>query len=319
MKKLIYILAAFLYTQIVYAQACCTAGTPLLGSLEMSTTKKGVWQFGLNYEYNSLQDVYEGSSQLIDQTRERITQSILFEVNYGFSSKITLTGLFSFVNQQRLIDPLTGSNNSLTINGIGDLMFLVKYNILSLSIVNRNELAVGAGIKAPTGQSDVKSNGILVPADMQPGTGSWDIILWSFYSHANLFEIPLNLLVNISYRINNTNPRFGSQFSTYKFGNEFISTIGFVYLTGGFFDPSLFVRIRHTAQDQFSLGDIPNTGGNWINLVPGFNLNLIDNFTLRASGQIPIYRDLIGTQLTTTLTASLAFTYVLKVNNPFEL
>ncbi len=316
MKTSIILILLLTIQQSILAQACCTAGTPLLGSLEMSTTKKGAWQLGLNYEYNSLTKVYEGNSELIDRTRERVSQSILLEVSYGLTSRITLTTMLSFINQLRKVDPLSGQNNTLNSNGIGDVILLAKYSLISLNFINQQELAVGIGAKAPTGKSEVKENGILVPADMQPGTGSWDGILWAYYSRANLLNIPMNLLVNLSYRFNGTNKRFGSNFSSYKFGNEFISTLGLSYFTGSIVDPSLFLRYRNTSSDQFSSGDIPNTGGDWLYIVPGVNINLTDNLTLRATGQIPIYRNLIGTQLTTTFTTSVAFLYSISASNP---
>jgi hypothetical protein len=77
-------------------------------------------------------------------------------------------------------------------------------------------------------------------------------------------------------------------------------------------DFSFVARFRHTAPDKFGGADLPNTGGSWISLVPGLNIKVTDELTVRASGQFPVYRELTGTQLTTTYTASVTVFYVIR-------
>ena len=57
----------------INVQACCTAGTPLLGSLEMTSAPKGILQFGLTFEHNSLIHVLNGSTKLRNPEREGIS------------------------------------------------------------------------------------------------------------------------------------------------------------------------------------------------------------------------------------------------------
>jgi len=313
-KKIIYILIIAGIIKIeIFAQACCTAGTPILGALEISSGSKGVLDIGFTYERNVLQDVYERVSRLDDNTRERLTDSFLLELNFGMSERFTATILSTYVNQIRLIRPLYGKESELTGRGIGDVLLLLKYNLITLDIFERRQFSVGVGIKAPIGSSSLKSNGLLLPADMQPGTGSWDGILWAFYSKEISGDFPLTYLINISYRINSANERFGQGSGGYAFGNEFITNIGLAYRTDSLLDFSILIRFRNTVPDKFNKADIPNTGGNWLNLVPGVNIKLFNNFVTRLSGQIPVYRNLMGTQLTTSYTASFSVFYSLKI------
>ncbi len=69
------------------------------------------------------------------------------------------------------------------------------------------------------------------------------------------------------------------------------------------------LRYRNTTKDNFDGAKVPNTSGNWLYLVPGINGKLSDRFTARLSGQLPVYRNLSGTQLTTTYTAALGIIY----------
>ncbi len=163
--------------------------------------------------------------------------------------------------------------------------------------------------KFPTGASDVTQNGILLPADMQPGSGSWDFVFWSYYSEGFMPDVPLNIFFSASYKLNTSNDRFANSEAGYKFGNEFVSSIGAGYRTDMLFDYSLSLLFRTTAIDQFDNVGVPNTGGIWLYAVPGLNINLTDNFIARFSGQIPIYRNLEGTQLTTTFTLLVSFFY----------
>jgi len=175
-----------LSTKNVIAQACCTAGTPLLSSLEMSTSSMGTLSLGLSTKYNSLTDVYTGSNFLEDQERERISQSYLLEISYGLTNKISLSVLFSYMRQTRNIQTITNFENTLNVNGIGDALFLVKYNLINIDLFNRTELAIGIGGKLPLGTSSVKENSALLPADMQPGTGSFDTLLWLYFAKGDV-------------------------------------------------------------------------------------------------------------------------------------
>lgn len=293
----------------VYPQACCSAGTPMLGSLETSTTAKNNLQLSITYDYNTLNSVFEGTKQIDDLTRERVTNSALLETTYGLTDKFSVTGLFSFINQRRIITSSIGSENRLSSSGIGDALLLVKYEIISQTILNQTQLAVGLGPKIPTGVSDLKQNGILIPADMQPGSGSWDFVFWSYYSQGFMPTLPLNIFITASYKLNTSNYRFSNSDAGYKFGNEFVSSIGAGYRTDTIFDYSFSLRFRTTSVDQFDDEDVPNTGGIWLYALPGINIKVAEGLITRISGQIPIYRNLEGTQLTTTYTLSASLFY----------
>lgn len=301
----------------LFAQACCSAGTPLLGSLEMSSGTAGVLQFGLTYDYNSLQSVYEGSKWLDDQTRERLTQSALFEITYGVTNKLSVTGLLSFVNQSRTITPLNQQQNEISTNGLGDAVLLLKYKLIEVNIISQTELAIGLGGKFPTGKADIRDNGILLPADLQSGSGSYDLLLWAFYSKGFVPDLPINFIANLSYKINSSFDRFEGTNNAYKFGNELIISSGIGYRTDTILDFSLFFRFRNTSMDVFDNQDIPNTGGSWLYIIPGVNFKFTDFLTGRVTSQLPIYRNLQGTQLTTSYTLSFSLFYSISLINSF--
>ncbi|GMR24789.1 MAG: hypothetical protein BMS9Abin39_0057 [Ignavibacteria bacterium] len=298
-----------------FPQACCSAGSPLLGSLDVSNTSEGILQVGLTYEFNSLQDVYARTVRLDDDFRERRVNSFLLVVNYGLTERISLSTLFTFINQSRNISSLGDLTSRLNTGGLSDGIILVKYNFIPLSLIDQIELTLGVGAKLPIGNSTLRSDGILIPADMQPGTGAWDGVLWGYFSKGFMPALPLNGFLNVSYRLNGTNNRFGDNFQQgYTFGNELFVNLGAGYRTDTFFDFTIMLRFRNTTPDKFDGGQIPNTGGNWLYFVPGVNGKISDQLTARLSGQIPLYRNLTGTQLTTTYTASIGLFYNINLN-----
>lgn len=315
MKKLIAIIYIIISANFTAAQTCCTAGTPLLGSLEQTAAQKGILNVSSSYDFNNLTDVYEGSNALDDNSRQRISQSFLLNTGYGITDKISVSLLLSYINQIREIDIGNGTANKVRVNGIGDAIILAKYQILTMDIVNLPELLVGAGIKLPFSKAGIKSNGILLPADMQPGTGSYDGILWAHFAQGQLFNPNSNLFVNFSYRLNSANDRFGPNNGGYKFGNEFISNIGLGYRTDSFVDFTLTFKYRNLGRDEFVDSEIPNTGGDWYYLSPGINFKLSDKLTVRTNGKLPVYRNLNGTQLTTTYKASVSLHYSVQILN----
>lgn len=300
------------FNQIIFAQACCTAGTPLLGSLEMTSAPKGILQFGFTTEHNSLTNVLSGSTKLKNPERERISQSALLEINYGITNRLSITGLFSYIRQQRTITNFS-SENVLTLSGVGDIALLTKYSLIPFSIIGREELSIGLGLKFPVGNSNIKSNGVLLPADMQPGTGSWDGFLWGYYSKGEFLYSDLTFLGNLSYRFNGTNNRFANSEKGYGFGNEFIGNFGLNYQISSYLDITIITKYRNTRADKFNNQVIPNTGGNWFYLVPGISYYLTEKLSTRIDTEIPIFRQVKGTQLTTTYTVSLSIFYSINL------
>jgi hypothetical protein len=304
MKILIIIISVgllFLPTTIL-AQACCSAGIPLLSSLELPATPAGSWQLALTFENNTLKDVVSNSEKLNDDTRQRLTNSALLEVSYGLSKLVSVSTLLTLVQQERKIDSF-GGESLLKTSGIGDAAILLKYNISPLNFTTQREIVFGLGTKYPLGNTNLKTGDILIAEDLQLGTGAWDGILWVYFYQGFLPKTRLNLVGNSSYRITGTNKR------DYKFGNEFNATIGTSFRTDLFYDFSLLFRYRSTKKDQRFGDSITNTGGKWFYVIPGINLKVKKDFSVRMSLESPIYRKLNGIQLTTSYKISISLFY----------
>jgi hypothetical protein len=224
-----------------------------------------------------------------------------------------------FIRQTRTIQAFSGEDFTAA-QGLGDVVFLVKYRILPFEKSPNFDWIIGAGPKFPTGRTDYKNNqGLTMAADMQPGSGSFDGIFWSYFMKSRFLKNPNLGLVGVStYRYSGENKNYnGSQ--TYRFGNEFQFNLGLNYslfLTRPV-DVFTFARYRFQDEDLIDGGVFPSSGGQWVYVIPGVNISFSPLWSMRISGDIPVYRKLEGTQLTTSgkFTAAILFNIPFKKND----
>ncbi|MDZ7682707.1 MAG: hypothetical protein U5J63_13590 [Fodinibius sp.] len=297
------LLTSLLPAQLV-AQTCSCAGAPLISSQSISSAAKGNLLLGVSYQYNDISNLYTGSSQLNNQSTTRNTQSTLFELNYGITNRLTFSGTVSYVQKFRKTGFQTlGAEETLKTRGVGDGLFMLKYVLHQNTIREQYQLALGGGAKIPFGKSDITQNGLALNADMQPGTGAWDGVVWSYFSKTFAPATTINLFWYNTFRLTGSDERFGGN-DIYRFGNELVSTLGVTDKLIGNLSYVMMIRYRSTASDQRNDNPLPNTGGKWINLKPALSYGLTDQISLRVAGQLPVYQHLNGTQPTTAFTLS---------------
>ena len=299
---IILILFLLLYqVRDIYGQTCCSGGVPLTGNLGMPSAARGTWQFSPAYDLNYMNTLKQGRETVQDQSRRCLTQSLLFETGYSISDRLYISGLFTYVLQTRRVEQF-GSVNTDFLHGIGDAVVLLSYRFAG-GPANKWELITGVGPKIPLGRTDMTSaDGITYNADLQPGSGAWDIITWGLLSRQGIIRPSTNLSLRMIYRHTGTNANY-LEFSTYQFGNEFqaIAGISEQLLAGRhIFDPSLLMRFRTAGPDLLGGNTLPNTGGKWVYIVPGLVYHPSPVFHVRLAGEIPVYANLQGIQLTTS-------------------
>jgi len=300
-SKIILILILSCNLTFTYAQTCCSGGIPLSNSIGITSAAKGVFQLGIQYDYNNLNTLNFESRKLNDNSRLRITHSILINTDYAISDKFSVEGLFTWVNQRRLITQFGNENLDVT-SGIGDAVILFKYNLKDI-LAKNSSLNLGIGAKVPLGSSTKKSSqNITLNADLQPGSNAWDIIYWSLFSKTFNFRPTFNAFTRFIYRQTGVNKSYFGD-STYEFGDEFQFFIGisdqFSALKTKVF-PGISFKYRKSQQDKIGGFDIENTGGHWVTVMPSFGINITPNLIYSAKAEIPIYSFVEGTQLTPT-------------------
>ena len=197
----------------------------------------------------------------------------------------------------------------ILVRGIGDGVLLVNLALLPGKLQANQVLVLTGGLKAPLGNPAMELNGRLVSPDLQPTSGSWDGII-SLYGAHSFLDRPLQLFVHTSYRWTGTNEPYAFSDLKYKFGNEFVANLGVSYYPRYRHRTSIMLQYRFSGMDRFGDFQNPNTGGQWIDLVPGIDLELTRASRLDLSGHLPLYRSLEGAlQLTTSYSVKVALYY----------
>ena len=124
--KSLLLLSSIFFISSVNGQTCCSGGIPLSNNLGLENQGKGFFQIGINYDFNNLNTLNSGTQKLNDNSRKRTTHSVLLNTGYSFSSRFSIEALMTWVNQRRIIDQF-GNIDLQETNGIGDAVFLAKY------------------------------------------------------------------------------------------------------------------------------------------------------------------------------------------------
>jgi len=288
----------------------------LSNNLGLPNDGQGSFTAGLNYDYNNLNTLNAGTDELDDDSRLRITNSILANFGYAFSDRFSFEALFTWVNQTRTITQFGNENFSET-RGLGDAVFLVKYAIPDI-LGSQSLLNLGLGTKAPIGKSDLTTaEGFQLTSDLQPGSGAWDILGWLSVSKGLGFRPSATLSGSLTYRATGKNTSYLNNTSIYEFGNVLQTNVGYTdqfLLFNTIFNPGLILKYRKSFSDKVENSDLPNTGGEWVFARPELAVKIIPNVTFSSRLEIPVYSYVDGTQLTPTLrfTTGLAFTFKKK-------
>lgn len=303
-----------LFTISTYSQTCCSGGVPLSNNLGLPNGGKGEFVLGLNYDHNNLNTLNAGTERLDDNSRKRITNSVLLNFGYAFSDRWSVETLFTWVNQTRTITQF-GNENFTETSGIGDAVLLVKYSLPDV-LGKQTLLNIGVGTKVPFGKSDIPNNqGIQLTADLQPGSGAWDGLGWLSVSKGLDFRPSATLSTTTIYRFTGVNNSYLNNTATYEFGNEIQANLGYTdqfFMLNTLFYPGLVFKYRKAFEDKIDDVGIPNTGGEWVFIRPELGVRLSPQISMISRIELPLYSNVVGTQLTPTVRFTIGTTIKFK-------
>lgn len=273
----------------------------------------GLLQFTLSREYINQDQIYVGSSAsyvgalpngLHDEI-STVNDRSVYSARLGLTDRVGLSADLPMVHREHLHlehDPAGDRYEYWNFSGLGDAVVTSDVAILLPRQGGDTYLGVKGGVKLATGLTDVRNAaGDLAEVTLQPGTGSIDGIVGvqfrrevaSIPTLNGLFTaVPIDIAV--SYQSTGT----GSH--GYRLGNTFLAHVGSSYhLT-----PNASIRLQFNFRNQQSAdvgttGEVAaNTGGTWLLLSPGAEVQLSEAFALHSFIQIPIYQNVNGIQQT---------------------
>ena len=131
--------------------------------------------------------ILESAGRIPPTARPTFSHEGDFNFTWGFFRNFDLTILLPVVTNHfdSTSDPTVGGT------GLGDAMVLVKYRIYRRdSQRGTTQASVTFGPKIPTGRTDLTDgNGSLLPASLQPGSGSTDFFMAANWTYTGLFNL----------------------------------------------------------------------------------------------------------------------------------
>src|SRR6266446_5457550 len=184
----------------VNAQGCVQsrgAGTCMLLLGEDFYLQPGQWQAAIGYRWLYSDSPFIGGREQ-KQTEAAHTQAINdshfidLTASYGLTKRLSLNLTIPFVSSTRssFTDHSDGARHTMSASGLGDLRLTSTIWLLPPEKHHEGNLALGVGVKAPTGDSkatdlsyhlDEFGNSspslTFVDQSIQPGDGGWGVVL----------------------------------------------------------------------------------------------------------------------------------------------
>jgi hypothetical protein len=193
-----------------------------------------------------------------------------------------------------LTNPSADETN-LTNNGIGDIKVFTRYSLKSPKKGNSYFAIVDLGLSLPTGDTDkeflidTKKGKIKkIPTGMQLGDGSVDPMI-----QFAITKLLSNSRLDLSTRY--TANQEGD--NDYKKGDEFNYNLAYSYAVNKIMDLQVEINGIYSSKNKNYGIENENSGGNIIYITPGIHFKLNKRLIISGGVQLPVYRDLNGSQL----------------------
>ena len=207
---------------------------------------------GLQYQQRSFSSLHsQHETNLPQQASAEYYHTIQAWGRYGLSNRVQLFAFVPYhINTQQVAGVTT------TTAGIGDISVLGMVKLVNTQNKKATHLLfAGAGIKAPTGQyTGITTRDRDGLPNMQPGTGSWDVLANANYTCS--FSNNMGFNAEAAYTFTTPNS------DDYKYGNR-LSTA----LTGFYRRQAASITLMPAAglKYEYTLHDYDNYTRKWLN------------------------------------------------------
>jgi len=202
-------------------------------------------------------------------------------------------------------DQQTNRFNHRVAAGVGDISVFGRYGIVSPHVMLKSgamlsgpSIALGVGLKFPTGDINDPGQGARLPPAFQTGSGAHDIIpTASYFQDFGRYSLFGSLFARVPLAENHRG---------YRFGKEFELNAGGQYPLPYYRKLSLMLSFSalRAEHDRDSDGIVParlrngkkvlNTGGQFIDIVPGLRWQAGRKVSAQLRFSIPVYEDWNG-------------------------
>ena len=328
MRFFLILLFFFFLNLNAFSQGCCSggAGSPIAGGASTGVLSEYQMEISLNYQVNKSDQFYNEDVKSTPLFENLSTDYLFFRTDYGVSKKLTLSLATGYYLNKELIE--TDNVDTTSTSGLSDLIILPRYSIYNKNInFTRTEIALGFGIKIPLASPNDSSVSIpssswnpsdiyqMNPPTVQTTNGSHDFMFYSFF-YRDYQKNKLRLFVSTLYikkSFNSLGVKFGD------------------YSSIGFFASKTFLRkwgvttqlkAERIGQIQaaenidllgfYNIEPISTGSKKWF-FIPQISYSS-NGFTFFATGELPIYQYLNGTQIgsESQLTFGMNYRFLIK-------
>jgi Putative MetA-pathway of phenol degradation len=227
--------------------------------------------------------------------RDRTSQQIISVLGYAFSSDLMLIGVLPYIDNDLDINIANMRQDRSAID-IGDLRLFGRYTLFRRNWPGGTlRISPFAGLEMPIGEDDKQDALGRLPANVQPGSGSWDPFGGIVLTYQTLdFEVDTAISYQINTEANDFEfgdiTRFDASLQYRLWPRELKGGVpGFLY---GVFETNLIYKNKNRT---FSVNDA-NSGGTTLFLVPGIQY-ITRRWVVETALQLPVVQDLNGTAL----------------------
>lgn len=276
-------------------QGCCSPGSPAAGGFEKGGLETGQLRFLPSVSFTDMGKLVGGDKEIYDPSNRKMDAwEYELDVEYGLTSRFTILASTRYTYRSRRLRGVTPGGTPVSFDaqarGFGDLVVFGKYKLASWNLRTQREISIGAGAGFPTGAYDEKESGIRISRDLLPGTGSYQIILWSFF-YRSFRPGPLGVSLSTTYK------RAGVSADGYRYGATFECVAGAVYEINDPVGVSVRAGGRWVGTDKLPGLELAGTGGHEVYVQPGLEVKASTGVSFYALLRMPVYFNLNGTQL----------------------
>lgn len=311
-RTLCFILLLQLTAKTGQSQCCASSGNPIGGTVNIGLLDKHVFRMSTFYRISSSDKYLDGNKLYLGEIgsiKEAVFNYVGILTGYGISDKMTVemeTGYF--INKTHIFK---FNDEKLTGYGLSDLVISVRPRIY-YDANKQLKISCSLGTNIPFSRRLQQVNGVTLPIDIQPSTGSFGVVFQSNIIKENSFRSSSFLLVNRieKYFENKQDYTLGTAYSNSLFFSKYFF-IESQYLQGWTFVLQLKNQIR--AKNLRTGQSIDASGNCSFFLIPQINLSLPGKWNISTLVDFPVYQYLNEIQLANKIS------FAISVNKDFSL
>lgn len=282
-----------------FAQCFASAGNPVGGTESIGTLDARLLRLQTAYRFSYSDRYYEGVR------RYRGGKGILHSAHYNYVGWMTGYGIKDWLNAELEAGYFINKTQRYKVNdyqlrgsGASNIVANLKQRLFFYPS-RRVEFSASIGSNIPFSCEQQTSDGVVLPIDVQPSTGSYGLVLQTFFVKENSFNAWRFFWVNRveKYFVNRQGYFFGTVFTSSVFASKHL-----VIDRWKLKDWTLIMQIRNSLKlpNHRDGQEVKASGSFVVFIVPQINLSLPAAWNISLMGDLPVLQHYNEIQLGTS-------------------